>query len=83
MTDDLTFEPVSRYGSTRWCARALGRSEDWLRRNMDRLTAAGFPPPDPITGHRIKADVEAWIERRRAVCDTVPKSAARVDLDAF
>lgn len=86
MTDphDATFHAESRYGSVRWCAIALGRSEDWLRRNANRLEAAGFPRPDPITGHRIKRDVDAWIERRRELSDSAPTHhKPKVNLDAL
>jgi len=36
-------------------------------RKRDELQAAGFPKPDPLTGRYIKADVDAWVERRRQI----------------
>lgn len=68
---DDTFDEDCRYGSRKWCAVVLGKSYDWFLRNTKALEADGFPPIDPLTDHRIKADVEAWINRRRRIADRV------------
>ena len=68
---DTTFDAISLFGSERWVAGTLGRSVEWLRAHRDELAIAGFPPADPITGYRIKADVIAWVERRRRLPDAV------------
>jgi hypothetical protein len=62
---DRTFDDVSRYGSLKWLAAAMGLSIDQLRTRLPQMQTDGLPPPDPIVGHYIKADVDAWIERRR------------------
>jgi len=72
---DTTFDEISLYGSERWVARTLGRSVEWMRARRDEFATAGFPPADPITGHRIKADVIAWVERRRRLPDAAEGTA--------
>lgn len=67
MKHDITFDRTAQFGSTRWAATTLGRSADWLRSHRDTLARAGFPAPDPVTGQYLKADVNAWIEKRRRV----------------
>ena len=74
---DPTFDTVSLYASDRWVASSLGRTVDWLRKHKPELEVAGFPPADPITGMRIKADVIAWVEQRRRVPDAASRSAVR------
>lgn len=65
--DDRTFSDVSAFGSDAWCAEKLGQSRDWFRRMRPDLEVIGFPVRDRITGLTIKADVEAWIARRRSL----------------
>ena len=62
---DRTFDPVSQFGSLRWVAATMGLSVDQLRPRLPKMSDDGFPPPDPIVTLYIKADVLAWIERRR------------------
>jgi hypothetical protein len=62
---DRTFDDVSRYGSLKWLAAAMGLSIDQLRARLPRMYNDGLPKPDLIIGHYIKADVDAWIVRRR------------------
>lgn len=76
-SSDPTFESVSLYASERWVALSLGRSIEWLRKHRAELDVAGFPPADPITGMRIKADVVAWVEQRRRVPDAATGSIDR------
>lgn len=52
-------------------AYMLGRKTAWLRKHRAALMAEGFPPKDRIIGLTIKADVEAWIARRRVLADRV------------
>ena len=62
--NDQTFHSESLSGSTSWVALRLGRSVDWFRKHREVLEQEGFPRPDPIIGHYIKADVDAWIASR-------------------
>lgn len=70
---DRTFDPLSEYGSHAWCAAVLGKSTDWFRKNREALEAAGFPRVCKIVGHTIKADVRAWITKRRQYSDVAAK----------
>ncbi|WP_339113283.1 hypothetical protein [Thioclava sp. GXIMD2076] len=72
ITWDATFAPVSAYGSDQWVAATLGRRITWFRSHRDKLGREGFPKRDPLTGLTIKADVIAWIEKRRRVSDGMP-----------
>lgn len=72
MREDLTFSDSSAFGSVRWAATTLGRGSDWFRRNLKALVISGFPEPDPITNLYLKADVLAWLDRRRQIPDRVP-----------
>lgn len=66
---DLTLTENSLYGSEAWCAQTFGKSLDWWRRNRAVLEADGFPSKDPLTKQTIKADVLAWINKRRRIED--------------
>lgn len=77
MRIDPTFSADAAYGSLKWCASRLGRSVDWLRDARSRLEREGFPEVDPLLGLTLKADVEAFLARRRRVAD--PVSAAQHD----
>lgn len=68
---DATFTDTSLYGSRLWCAVTLGRTYEWMMQgyNKAKLSNEGFPKPDPINGRYIKADVIAWINRRRQISD--------------
>lgn len=68
---DITLEPISLYGSEKWAAATLGLTMPKFRCAMQSLHTAGFPRPDDITGHYIKADVTAWVNNRRKVSDRV------------
>lgn len=70
--EDITFHPVSMYGSIDWVALTLGLTADTFYRKRDALYEQGFPRPDPLNKTRyLKADVEAWVARRRVVPDAV------------
>lgn len=70
---DRTFDPLAAYGSLAWCAAALGKSTDWFRKNRTALEAEGFPKVCTIVGLTVKADVFAWITRRRRYSDVTAK----------
>lgn len=61
---DETFSDVSAYGSRLWCATRLGKPKEWLARNRAALQSLGFPAPDPLIGHFLKADVDKWIAKQ-------------------
>ena len=81
ITEDRTFHEVSLYGSLEWAALTMGLSKDRFHRRRKDFETRGFPPPDAITKLYLKADVIAWVERRRrisntdAICATVGTSA--------
>lgn len=66
---DRTFDPVSAYGSERWVASRLGSNSDWLKKNRPKLEGEGFPPVDRLFGMTLKADVDAFLARRRRIAD--------------
>jgi hypothetical protein len=72
---DHTFTTVSMYGSTAWAATVMGVSRDTFYRSRCQWETEGFPPPDPINKHYIKADVETWIANRRRVADKIGNHA--------
>lgn len=75
MKDDATFSPTSFYGSSLWVSVALGKGRSWFYQNRRNLEDhEGFPQPDAATGLYIKADVEAWINKRRQIADGVVNS---------
>ena len=84
MKHDPTLSPDSAYGSTRWTAQRLGLSQNNFTRKRAMLEAEGLPKPDPLLGRYIKADVDAWIEKRRRVADPVGPDvdAKGIDLGA-
>lgn len=49
----------------------LGRKVTWLRSNRDKLEADGFPRKDRLVGMTLRADLEAWIAKRRRIADPV------------
>lgn len=71
---DRTFDPVSAYGTERWVAATLGSSVDWLKKNRPRLETEGLPAVDKLIGLTLKADVEAFLAKRRRVPDAVAVS---------
>lgn len=69
---DRTFDPVSAFGSERWVASRLGSNTDWLKKHRTKLEGEGFPPVDRLFGMTLKADVEAFLAKRRRVSDPEP-----------
>lgn len=47
----------------------LGRKVTWLRSNREKLEADGFPRKDKLVGMTLRADLEAWIAKRRRIAD--------------
>lgn len=70
---DRTFSDVAAYGSDSWIAARFGRSLEWFRKSRTKLEADGFPKPDPLIGFTLKADVDAWLAKRRRVADATPR----------
>lgn len=71
MTTDQTFDATCAFGSDRWCAHTLGYSMVAFQKARPQLEADGFPRPDGLIGRTNKADVHAWIARRRRLPDAV------------
>ena len=67
---DRTLDRTSAYGSTAWVAQRLGISPRAFRDKRSQLSAEGFPEIDPLMKLYIKADVDAWIEKRRSITDS-------------
>jgi len=85
---DPTLNPFAAYASDRWCADRLGKSIFWLRQHRARLEREGFPPKDKLIGLTMKADVEAFLDRRRKVADAAvtppaPSPEPRIDFNAL
>ena len=84
---DPTFDPMSEYGSRAYCAAVLGRSQSWFLTNRAKLEVEGFPKPCKIVGLTLKADVAAWISKRRRYADVTandlppPKAESKGRLD--
>lgn len=70
---DISMGPDATYGSDRWCAATLGRSYEWFRKQRQTLEGNGFPRRDALLNLTMKADVYAWIAKRRKISD--PASA--------
>ena len=71
---DPSFDPDSLTATQAWVARALGMSDEVFRKKRDNLYENGFPRRDALLFRWIKADVEAWIARRRQLSDSVEVS---------
>lgn len=74
MKMDRTMEDLSAYASDRWVSGRLGQSVDWLKKNRPALEREGFPQKDGLFGLTLKADIEAFLAKRRRVAD--PEAAA-------
>lgn len=79
MTKDSSFDETCAFGSDLWIAHVLGLSVMRLRKARPQLEADGFPRPDALIGRTNKADVHAWIARRRRLTDPVPAATHAVD----
>lgn len=66
----MTIQPLHpAYLADREIAYMLGRKCAWLRKHRADLMREGFPPKDKIIGLTLRADVEAWIAKRRVLSD--------------
>jgi len=85
---DPTMNELSLFGSKKWASSRLGLSRDRFQRKLDALENNGFPKVDRITNLYVKADIDAWINRRRQVSDQILHISAaetkqEVNLDAI
>ncbi|OIQ44021.1 MAG: hypothetical protein BM558_09435 [Roseobacter sp. MedPE-SW] len=64
-------DKISLNGSVRWAAARIGWTLNKFRQKRDILENDGFPKVDRITNLYVKADVDAWINRRRQLSDNV------------
>jgi hypothetical protein len=85
---DPTLNAFAAFASDRVCAERLGKSLAWFRVNRARLEREGFPAKDRLMGLTLKADVEAWLDRRRKVADAAvtppaPPPEPRIDFNAL
>lgn len=84
---DPSFDARALCGSLDWLALRLGRSKEWVNNNRAKLRAAGMPEKDEVLGLWIKADVDAWIDRRAVIKNrgkVSPEITPRKEnLDAF
>ena len=69
--EDRTFHEASLYGSAEWAAATMGLSKDNFFRRRPGWEAIGFPKPDLINKMYLKADVHAWVARRRKLSDRI------------
>ena len=80
MPVDPSLSPEAALGSNEWVAQRLGITKDTWFRKRKTYYAAGFPKPDPLDKTRyLKADVDAWLHRRRRIADAQMVEAARDD----
>lgn len=79
---DQTFSEHSLFGSKKWVALSLGQSVDAFGKALPALEAEGFPPMDPVIKRWIKADVEAWVNRRRRIKDNAIVATPRPHKEA-
>ena len=79
MKPDHTFCDTCAFGSARWCAHTLGYSLVAFQKTRPQLEADGFPRADALIGRTNKADVHAWIARRRRLTDAVPAATHAAD----
>lgn len=72
----MRFKVVPRDVPPEVAARRLGMTLADFDRVRDRLSARGFPAPDPDTGQYDLAAIDAWCDRRHAHLFAVPVTGA-------
>jgi hypothetical protein len=85
---DPTMENISLNGSIKWAAARIGWTLNRFRQRRELLESDGFPKVDRITNLYVKADVDAWINRRRQLSDQIAavgsqKPTTKVNLNAI
>lgn len=71
---DQTISDISLYGSRRWVAETLGMKLSTFDNKRPVLEQQGFPLRDRVVGLYLKADVLAWVSRRRQLADRMDAS---------
>jgi hypothetical protein len=74
---DPSLSEHSLFGSITWVAMTLGMTRDTFQKRRPMLESEGFPVRDALTNLFIKADVCAWVTKRRRVSDTEAPSPER------
>jgi DNA-binding Lrp family transcriptional regulator len=67
------------YVSSKEAAHMLRISESTFRNRLKELEAAGFPKKDRLVGHYLKADVLAWVSRRRQLADKIADTSTQTE----
>lgn len=85
---DLTMNQISLNGSVKWAAARIGWPLSRFKQKREILENNGFPTVDRITNLYVKADIDAWINRRRQVSDQIMRIGGadittEVNLDAI
>jgi hypothetical protein len=88
MAEDPTMGQISLNGSVRWAAARIGWPLIRFKQKREILETNGFPTVDRITNLYVKADIDAWINRRRQVTDQIlhissAENTTEVNLDAI
>lgn len=88
MAEDHTMSKISLNGSVKWAAARIGWSLNSFKQKREVLETNGFPKVDRITNLYVKADIDAWINRRRQVADNIiaiggAVNTTEVNLDAI
>jgi hypothetical protein len=88
MAEDPTMSQISLNGSVRWAAARIGWPLIRFKQKREILETNGFPTVDRITNLYVKADIDAWINRRRQVADNIiaigsAETTTEVNLDAI
>ncbi|NIZ63327.1 hypothetical protein DL239_20375 [Sedimentitalea sp. CY04] len=88
MAGDPTMSQISLNGSVKWAAARIGWPLIRFKQKREILETNGFPKVDRITNLYVKADIDAWINRRRQVADQIlhiggAQITTEVNLDAI
>lgn len=72
--NDQSQSAASLYAGRKWVAQTLGISVHTFDSKRPKLEEQGFPKRDALVGLYIKADVIAWVDRRRQLADKIEHS---------
>jgi predicted DNA-binding transcriptional regulator AlpA len=68
------------YVSSKEAAHMLRISESTFRNRLKELRGrCGFPKKDRLVGHYLKADVLAWVSRRRQLADKIADTSTQTE----